>query len=284
MQNLKTINQAVEFIENNLYEQITVLDVAKSTSYSYFHFHRFFYLMTNETIGSYIRGRRLTQAAHDLNHTQKSITMISLSLGFETPESFTRAFKNRFGMTPSSYRKQGLDILIGNRPSLENFKLPEVKQLKPQIIYLEETNLVGIEFTSAQIKDGYVDAWRLFNKEYQQDFAKSDFYGVYQSDDLCNSDTFNLKCEAQIFIGTNYKNSYFPKKYNTRIIKGGRYAKFTYVGIVENMIDFYQYIWGVWVVSSGYELDSRSDFEIYTDRFRGEHDSNSEIDIYLPIK
>ena len=72
----KAINKAIDYIEQHLYEKINVADVAKSASYSYFHFHRFFYAFTGETLGNYIRGRRLTQGAYDLNHSSKSIIEI----------------------------------------------------------------------------------------------------------------------------------------------------------------------------------------------------------------
>lgn len=109
------IGQAIVFIENHLYNPISTRDVAKAVSYSYYHFHRYFSAVTGETIGNYIRSRRLTQAAWDLTHSKKKIIDIGFSLYFETAESFTRAFKDGYSMTPTEYRKNGIDILIGNR-------------------------------------------------------------------------------------------------------------------------------------------------------------------------
>ena len=73
----KAINKAIDYIEQHLYEKINVADVAKSASYSYFHFHRFFYAFTGETLGNYIRGRRLTQGAYDLYYKEQGFVIVS---------------------------------------------------------------------------------------------------------------------------------------------------------------------------------------------------------------
>lgn len=284
MQNFETISNAISFIENNIYEQISVLDVAKSVSYSYYHFHRFFYSVMNETVGNYIRSRKLTQAASDLIHTKRNIIAISLSLGFKTPESFTRSFKKRFSMTPSDYRKQGLDLLIGNRLSLENTELSVRYVSEPEIMNIAPIAVAGIRFPESRVEDGYTQAWRSFKKDFQQHTANNTFYSIYESEKLCTPNTFDLQYKANVFIGVESSNYDNKENQKLKIIKGGKYAKFTYVGLVENILYFYQYIWGVWLVDSKYELDNRDDFELYTEKFIGEYNQNSEIDIYIPIK
>ena len=283
MQNLKTISKAITFIEENIYEQISVLDVAKSVSYSYFHFHRFFYSVMNETVGNYIRSRKLTQAASDLIHTKRNITTISLSLGFETPESFTRSFKKRFSMTPSDYRKQGLDLLIGNRRSLENTELSVRCISEPEIINIAPIIVAGIRFPESQVKDGYAHAWRSFKKDFPQHSTNKNFYSIFESEELCVPSTFDLQYKANIFIGVESSKYDDLKNHELKKIDGGKYAKFTYTGPVKNLLFFYQYIWGVWIVESQYELDTREDFELYTEKFIGEHNEKSEIYIYVPV-
>ena len=123
MNDKQIIGKAIVFIENNLYQPIVARDVAEAVSYSYYHFHRYFHAIMGETIGNYIRSRRLTQAAWDLVHSDKKVLDVGLSLYFETAESFTRAFKDRYSMTPSEYRKNGIDILIGNRQSARAFQV-----------------------------------------------------------------------------------------------------------------------------------------------------------------
>lgn len=288
MNSTKLINHAIEFIEINLYESITASDVAKSVSYSYFHFHRYFYSVMGETIGNYIRSRRLTQAAHDLNHSKKSILEISFSLGFETAESFTRAFKKRYFITPSAYRKRGTDVLIGNRhrAPIDSNGLNNLKAtLAPKIVTISPVTIIGMRFKPENINHGYKTAWRVFNESLLQPFYKHNCYGVFEPKELCSAETFNSKNVANLFIGLETSDfSSLPQSYQIKKISGGKYAKFVHKGSVDSLLQTYQFIWGVWLMESNYTLDNREDFECYTDRFKGETADESEIDIYFPIQ
>ena len=145
MNDHQIIGQAIVFIENHLYETITARDAAEAVSYSYYHFHRYFSAVMGETIGNYIRSRRLTQAAWDLTHSDKKIIDIGLSLYFESAESFTRAFKDRYSMTPSEYRKHGIDVLIGNRQSarLPDETIVTHAGLTPEFVSMPAINIMG---------------------------------------------------------------------------------------------------------------------------------------------
>lgn len=71
------------------------------------------------TVGSYIRSRRLTQAASELVHRNRSILDIAIGLRLESVESFTRTLKKKHRFTPSAYRKQGVNVFISSHPSLD---------------------------------------------------------------------------------------------------------------------------------------------------------------------
>lgn len=118
MEQSRVIGEAVVYIEKNLYEPLSAAMVAEAVSYSYYHFHRYFLIVMGETVGSYIRSRRLTLAAYELVHSEKKILEIALSLYFESAESFSRAFKKKYGLTPREYRKNGVDVLIASHPAM----------------------------------------------------------------------------------------------------------------------------------------------------------------------
>ena len=281
----KAINKAIDYIEQHLYEKINVADVAKSASYSYFHFHRFFYAFTGETLGNYIRGRRLTQGAYDLSHSSKSIIEISLSLDFETPESFTRAFKKRYLMTPSAYRKKKIDMLIGEKPrmslkqrNLENKTIPEIVNLSPTV-------LVGKRYYTGKIKESYLDIWQTHVKNLPRESCRRNFYGVFETTQVCESNNFDLENSADLFIGVEYSKFPHPNLgYIVKNLSGGQYAKFIHKGPIKDIIETYQYIWGTWLAENKYyDLDSREDFELYTKKFKSNDDMESQVDIFIPI-
>lgn len=110
MSDLELIQDSVEFIEQNITENITCLEIAKQVGMSSYHFQRLFSILCNCTVGEYIRNRRLSLAAIELQETQKSIIDIALCYGYDTPEGFTRAFHRYFGVTPSAARDQNITL------------------------------------------------------------------------------------------------------------------------------------------------------------------------------
>ncbi len=287
MNDKQMIGRAVVFIENNLYEPIVACDVAKSVSYSYYHFHRYFQAVMGETIGSYIRSRRLTQAAWDLIHSEKKVLDIGISLYFETAESFTRAFKDRYSMTPTEYRKNGIDVLIGNRqPAQKPDKtIITYSGLSPEIITIPPVHVMGIRFKTTVNGNESIAMWRQFNTQVPPDLLSNKRYGIFEAGETCSSDLFNMESKTMAFVGIEIPENYLiPIDMLRKKLFGGKYARFIHRGTIDALIQTYHYIWGVWFPRSGFELANRDDFECYTERFTGSNDENSEIDIYFPIE
>lgn len=286
MNEYQIISQAIVFIENRLYEPVTAGDVAKEVSYSYYHFHRYFSAVMGETIGSYIRSRRLTQAAWDLVHSDRKILDIALSLYFETAESFSRAFKDRYSMTPTKYRKNGIDVLIGNRQSAQKCddSIITYASLSPEIVTMNEVYIMGIRFKTTVSGNESAVMWQQLSNEVPSTLLSNKRYGVFEVGNTCSSDMFNTDSEAMAFVGVEIPNDYpVLKNMHVKKISGGKYAKFIHKGTVDTLIQTYHYIWGIWFPKSSFTLAERDDFECYTERFRGVNDEASEIDIYFPI-
>ncbi|MDR0924454.1 MAG: GyrI-like domain-containing protein [Hungatella sp.] len=254
------------------------------------NFHSYFYAIMEETIGSYIRGRRLTQAAWSLVHTEKKILDIAVSLYFESAESFARAFKKRYLITPSQYRKNGINVLIGNHQSAENkmFKLEDQCSLKAQIVNTIPKYIMGIRFKTDIDTSNIVEMWSIFNELVSRlgyDVCTCKRYSIFESTESCSVDKFNADSEATVFIGIEvYQNNDIPEEMLIKRLVANKYAKFTHTGTAGSLLKTYQYIWGVWFPNSGYEIAGHDDFECYTERFSGPDNPDSEIDIYFPIK
>lgn len=139
----EVIGEAIVFIENNLRKPLNAVMVSKAVGYSYYHFHRHFLFVTGETVGSYIRGRRLTQAASELVHSDRNILDIAVGLRFESAESFSRAFKKKYRLTPSAYRKQGVDVLISSHPPLDPADVGGLISLSPDIVKVPSMRIWG---------------------------------------------------------------------------------------------------------------------------------------------
>lgn len=101
---LDKMNGAMDYIENNLSGNINYFEIARIACCSDYHFRRMFPFMTGVSLSEYIRRRRLTLAAFDLNSVKVSIADIASRYGYKSTDAFTRAFKNWHGISPSKAR------------------------------------------------------------------------------------------------------------------------------------------------------------------------------------
>jgi AraC family transcriptional regulator len=101
---MSTIERAVWFIESRLSDPIRLVDVADAVGVSPFHLARLFHAVAGQPVISYVRSRRLSEAARALASGRPDILGLALDVGYGSHEAFTRAFRDRFGLTPEAAR------------------------------------------------------------------------------------------------------------------------------------------------------------------------------------
>ncbi len=107
---LNRINNAMNYIESNLCEDISYDKAAQIACCSTYHFQRMFSFITGVALSEYIRRRRLTLAAFELQTSDIKVIDVALKYGYESPEAFSRAFKNLHGIMPISARDKGVSL------------------------------------------------------------------------------------------------------------------------------------------------------------------------------
>lgn len=107
---LKSMNEAIKYIEENLTNEIDFKEVARLAYCSEFHFKRTFSFLAGTTLSEYIRRRRLTLAAFELKDSNVKVIDIAIKYGYNSPDSFARAFQNLQGLTPSEARINGRSL------------------------------------------------------------------------------------------------------------------------------------------------------------------------------
>ena len=158
MENSELITKALNYIKSeNKKSDITIDDVATHAGFSTDYFNRIFFAHTGFNIMEYVRFSRLKKAAHLLRGTNNDILDIALDCGYEAHESFSRAFKNQYGMSPSEYRKKYEKVeayygdfyndTIGTRllHEFKDFKLADSDEV---IDYLLETDALRYGYTA----------------------------------------------------------------------------------------------------------------------------------------
>jgi len=147
---IEFIQKLVNHIEKNLAEEINVIKLAESFDISPWHFQRLFKSLVGDTLGAYIRGRRLTQAAHLLLDSNLNLIDIAFDIGFSSHEAFTRSFKSHFKLSPKSFRKMRPSILLNKKPLLSEVLFHHLaKEITrdPIISIRQEQTIIGFDTT-----------------------------------------------------------------------------------------------------------------------------------------
>lgn len=107
----KIVRDLIKWIDLHIEGRLKIEDVAEKSGYSKWHLQRMFLQVTGETLGCYIRKKKLYFALSELLLTDHSIYQIALTYGFDTQQSFTRVFKNQFGLPPAMFRREAKEKL-----------------------------------------------------------------------------------------------------------------------------------------------------------------------------
>lgn len=113
------IQNAIDYIEAHITETLSYEDIAKQSACSGFYFQRIFGVLCGLSLGDYIRNRRLTLAGIELSHNNTKVIDIALKYGYQSPESFSRAFYKFHGITPSEAKKDGSNLKSYSKLSVQ---------------------------------------------------------------------------------------------------------------------------------------------------------------------
>lgn len=111
---IQLIQRAICYMEEHIYEDMDYADIAKYVAMSSYNFHRMFSFVAGMTASEYVRNRRLTLAALELQTTDISVLDAAYKYGYETPESFSKAFSRFHGSTPKQARQKGAKLRLFN--------------------------------------------------------------------------------------------------------------------------------------------------------------------------
>lgn len=291
MNTKKALERAVIYIENHLDEDIRVEDVAHDAGYSYYHLTRQFTALLGESIGSYIKKRRLADAAKQLLYSNQRILDIALEHGFDSSEAFSRAFKAAYQTSPIFYRKNRLDLFISEKPKLDSERLNFLAEhitVHPNIIEIPDIKTAGLRGQTTLSDNVLPKLWKNFRSvcELVPDrLPNARSFGICEACGEGNT-LYNMNREVLFSEITAVEVSGFEHleaPFVSKVLKGGRYAVFTHTGSLTLLMQSYEYIWGTWFFSTNEQLDDREDFELYDERFLGYSHPNSQIDLYIPL-
>lgn len=287
----RALEQAVSYIEEHLDEPLTVEAVAQAAGYSYYHLTRQFTAVLGESVGSYIKKRRLAEAAKKLLYTKSKVITIALAAGFDSAEAFSRAFKLVYQVSPRDYRKNQLDIFIGAKARLDHGLLDHLAAnvtVHPEILEIPEIKVAGLRGETTLKDNRLRELWDQANRLYRQipnRLVDGRGFGICEA---CHENTLYTMHDTVLFTEvagvevTSFAG--LPPEFVPKVIPGGRYAVFTHRGSLQMLPKTFEYIWGTWFLTTDEKLAWREDFEVYDRRFLGYDHPESEVDLYIPLE
>lgn len=280
------IQNAINYIENHLTEEIDYDKAAAEAACSSFYFQRIFSILCDISLSEYIRNRRLTLAGNELNASNAKVIDIALKYGYESPESFARAFFKFHGITPSEAKKNGSKLKSFSRLSVKitlsggsvmDYKIVEKEAFeiieKVEAHSIEnETNSKSIpDFWSRSHNDGTVKT--LFENATDNTFI----FGVCYGNNSDSAKTFNYSIGAICD-----ENTIVPKGFRKNTIPARTWAIFECKGAMPKAIqDMWHKITAEFFPTSGYEPTCEMDIEAYTEGDMGSENYRSEI--WIPV-
>jgi AraC family transcriptional regulator len=274
------LNRVLIHIHQNLDEPLTIDRLAEVACLSPFHFHRIFSAHVGETVTGHVRRLLLERAATRIAFTGDSITDTALAVGYETPAAFARAFRERFGMSPSEFRGQRRTTI----PTFaENSVAREIAVMKPEIRELPDTKVLFVRKTGAY-SDAASTAWGVlmgfaFKNNLLNDETRTIGIGL---DNPNITEEEKLRYDACItFSGTVQPEG----EVGIQTVAGGRYAVFLHKGAYSELGDIYRNIFAGWLTTSGCTLRAQSCFEQYLNRDpRRTKPENLRTEIWVPVE
>ena len=280
------IQNAINYVEEHLTDEIDFDLVSKEAACSNFYFQRIFSILCGITLGDYIRSRRLTLAGNELCGADTKVIDVALKYGYESPESFTRAFAKFHGITPSEAKKDGSKLKSFSRLSVKislsggnimNYKIIEKEAF--DIIEKVETHTVDNsenaksipDFWTRSHKDGTVKM--LTELTTDRAFIFGVCYGNHSEDAKTFDYSIAAKCDS---------NTAIPKGFRKNTIPARTWAVFECKGAMPNaMQDMWHKIVSEFFPTSGYEPTYEMDVEAYTEGNMSSPDYRSEI--WVPV-
>ncbi len=272
------LNVIVEYIHNHLDSKIDIKTLAELSNFSPYHFHRISKALLGESIGAYISRTRIETAAKMIRYTNLDIETIAYNVGFETPSSLSKKFKNHFGISPTEYRKDKSYNLKLNQKMDKSLNIK-----KPKIITIEDKQCLYYRMQGAYQTLDYQGAWPKLWAEVkaQKLFTKGIEHLGLPYDDPKVTEEGKTRYDACLVIHKAAKPS---GEIGVKTLKGGKFAVFLYQGSYSYFADVYDYMFNDWLLNTDYQLREAPIREKYISNPERTEEHKLKTEFYIPIK
>ncbi|MDR1689278.1 MAG: AraC family transcriptional regulator [Clostridiales bacterium] len=285
---LTELNRATAYIEEHIEDDTALAGVANVTSYSPYHFGRLFYYIADMPLSEYIRKRKLSLAAMKLQTGRDRVIDLAVMYGYDSADSFSRAFAKQHGVTPSAARQPGVGLTIFP-PLTFQIKIKGVQAMNWRIEEKEAFEVFGIERIYGNDETGKVpEFWNECHQNGSYERLVSAAGGVPNPDGMCVINAVCGYCEPgdntfPYMICALKKTGSKTDGFKVAQIPKATWAVFRSEkasNIGTQIPTLFNRAYSEWLPSSGYEKATGPDMEIY---YSASHGMFFE-EVWLPVK
>lgn len=277
---IKHFNEAICYIEEHITEDIDYNQIAKVACCSTYHFQRMFAYMANIPLSEYIRRRRMTLAAVELQGGNVKIIDVALKYGYASPTAFNRAFRSVHGMAPSELRKGDVQVK-SFLPISFKITIKGVEEMNYRIAEKEAFRIVGVsEPMEHDIEKNFAVIPQVWNKAAMNGT-------IPKLLSMMNGEPKGVLGVSACYEQDNWK--YFiavasdmaaEETLDEYIIPAFKWAIFSGEGPCPQAIqELEQRIITEWLPNSAYEYDNGPDIEVYLN----EDKQNAKFEVWVPV-
>ena len=283
MEWMKIIGDSIQYIEAHITEEFSVDDVAKRIGVSSFYYQKGFSMLCGFTVAEYIRNRRLALAGSEIVGTDRTVLEIAMKYGYDSPDSFTKAFTRFHGSTPTAVRK--------DKQTLKSFAPLKIKltleggySMNYRIEKKEAFTVIANAKTFA-----YEGAKETVPAFWQEHYASGKGQTVCGEFGINIDEKMSCKDTFEYLIADTYRGQEVPEGFVLRTIPSFQWAVFPCRGAMPTALqDVNQKIFTEWLppieeyeFAAGYCVEMYNDPKKYA---KGTLDENYYCEIWIPVK
>jgi len=278
MEWIERLNQAIIYIEEHLKDDIDYDQLAKIACCSSYHFQRMFSYMAGIPLSEYIRRRKMSLAAVDLQSGDKKIIEIAGEYGYQSPTAFNRAFQNIHGIAPSAVKNEGVSIK-SFPPISFRITVKGVEEMNYRIEKKDSFRIIGIsQPLDKEIENNFAVVPKMWQNAAVDgtiqrlaglmDAAPMGLLGVSACNDAEQWKYF-------IAVSSTKQDADFEEY----IVPAATWAIFTGSGTNQSIQELEQRIVTEWLPTSGYEYANAPDIEVYLNP----DPQNAQYEVWIPV-
>ncbi len=280
MEWIERLNKTISYIEEHLAEEISYDALARIACCSTYHFQRMFAYMAGIPLSEYIRRRRMSLAAIDLQSGEEKIIDIGMKYGYASPTAFNRAFQSVHGIAPSMAKKEG--TLMKSYPPI-SFKITVkgVEELNYRIEVKDSFRIVGVSCPlDKEIENNFIAVPQMWqNAAMNGTFEKITPLMNQQPMGVLGVSVCNDNEEWRYFIAVSSSLD-TDNSLDEYIVPACTWAIFNGSGTNISIQELEQRIITEWLPTSGFEMDNGPDIEVY----QNPDPNNMQYEVWVPIK